>query len=229
MDGFNVTNANGTVWVSVAGDIFWVMIFFLNENSHQKKCCQFTCTWLLPWWRRWILSAELWCNYKPLSLASHFMFRFFSNMPSAVSCSYKPPLRYLIYILQDLANPSVLLVSYPDIHLLEVAVVAVRVALFQTEQLTQCFIPQSFLKGKTKVWLSLLGYSVGITAVSKHMHLFCSKYSWMFALLCSEVGLHMCPGVSWFSDPHSKGQAITGFTFCIPFVPFCNLAAPNTS
>ncbi|KAK4831428.1 hypothetical protein QYF61_017559 [Mycteria americana] len=49
--------------------------------------------------------------------------------------------------LQDLANPSVLPILYLDAHLPEVAVVAVRVALFPTEQLTQCLFPQSLLKG----------------------------------------------------------------------------------
>lgn len=52
-----------------------------------------------------------------------------SNMPSTVTWSYKSPLRYLFYILQDLANPYVLPISHLDTHLPEVAVVDARLAL----------------------------------------------------------------------------------------------------
>ena len=74
MTDFNATNTNGTAWVGVAVDIFQVRVF-LSQNSHfllsvaglpSPGCCHGE--------GDRILSAELWCNYKSLSLASHIMF-----------------------------------------------------------------------------------------------------------------------------------------------------------
>ena len=133
----------------------------------------------------------------PLISLTHYV-QLVSNMPSAVTWSYKSPLRYLFYILQDLANPSVLPISYLDAHLSDVAVVAARLALFQTEQLTQCLFPQSLLKGIKGMVILPWPPSVGTTAVFKHWHPFRSKYSWIFASLCFAAGPYVCPGVSRF-------------------------------
>lgn len=121
--------------------------FFKSKLPFSCKCCQFTFSWLLPWWRRLSFERRAAVQLQiPLISLAHYV-RIVSNTPSAVTWSYKSPLRYLFYILQDLANPSVLPISYLDIHLPEVAVVAVRLTLFQTEQLTQCLFPQSLLEG----------------------------------------------------------------------------------
>lgn len=133
----------------------------------------------------------------PLSSLTHYIQIVF-NMPSSVTWSYKSPLRYLCYILQGLANPSVLPISYLDAHLPEVAVVAVRLALSQTEQLTQCLFPPSLPKGIKGMVILPWVPSVGTSAVFKRLHPFCSKYSWIFALLHFAAGPHVCPGVSRF-------------------------------
>lgn len=133
----------------------------------------------------------------PLISLTHYV-QVVSNTPSAVTWSCNSPLRYLFYILQDLTNPSVLPISYVDAHLPEAAVVAVRLALFQTEELTQCLFSQSLLKGIKGTVIPPWVPSVGTTALFKHLHPFRSEYSWIFALRCFAAGPHVCPGVSWF-------------------------------
>lgn len=61
-------------------------------------------------------------------------------MPTAVAWSYKSSLRYLSRSLKELANPSVLPLSYLNARLPEHAVAAASLAL-ETEELTQCLFP----------------------------------------------------------------------------------------
>lgn len=126
-----------------------------------------------------------------LSLTHHV--QIVSNTPSAVTWSYKPPLRYLFYMLQDLANPSVLLISHLDAHLPEVAVAAVRLARFQTNQLTQRLFPQALRRGIKGTVIPPWVPSVGMTAVFKPLHPFCSKHSWNSASPCFTAGPHTLP------------------------------------
>lgn len=102
-------------------------------------------------------------------------------MPSAVTWSYKSSLRYLFHSLKDLANPSVLPLPYLNAHLPELAVAAARLAVLETEELTQCLFPQSFLKGikKKGVVYPSLG-SVDMPSVFKDLHPFsgsCNRVS----------------------------------------------------
>lgn len=92
----------------------------------------------------------------PVSI-THYV-QIVSNMPTAVAWSYKSSLRYLSRSFKELANPSVLPLSYLNARLPEHAVAAASLAL-ETEELTQCLFPWSFLKGirKKRCGLSLLG------------------------------------------------------------------------